>query len=69
MKGGPVLPGLVLDTTGPDHLSVRETGEMADPRTASATLSSATRNLYSACCSPAPFGRARGPRASALVTF
>ena len=22
-KGGPVLPGLVLDTTGPDHLSTR----------------------------------------------
>jgi hypothetical protein len=33
-----VLPGLVLDTTEPDHLSVRETGEMADPRTASATV-------------------------------
>ena len=33
-----MLPGLVLDTTEPDHLSVRETGEMADPRTASATV-------------------------------
>ena len=33
-----MLPGLVLDTTEPDHLSVRETGEMADPRTASATI-------------------------------
>ena len=33
-----MLPGLVLDTTGPDHLSVRETGEMADRRTASAAV-------------------------------
>ena len=33
-----MLPGLVLDTTGPDHLSVRETVEMADRRTASAAV-------------------------------
>ena len=33
-----MLPGLVLDTTGPDHLSVRETAEMADRRTASAAV-------------------------------
>ena len=33
-----MLPGLVLDTTGPNHLSVRETGEMADWRTASAAV-------------------------------
>ena len=34
-----MLPGLVLDTTGPNHLSVRETVEMADRRTASAAVS------------------------------
>ena len=51
-----MLPGLVLDTTGPDHLSVRETVEMADRRTASAALRSAGRNLYSACCGSAPLG-------------
>ena len=33
-----MLPGLVLDTTGPNHLSVRETVEMADRRTASAAV-------------------------------
>ena len=48
-----MLPGLVLDTTEPDHLSVRETGEMADPRTASATIKFRDKNSNSACCSPA----------------
>ena len=33
-----MLPGLVLDTTGPDNLSVRETAETADRRTASAAV-------------------------------
>ena len=33
-----MLPGLVLDTTGPNHLSVRETVEMADRRTAGAAV-------------------------------
>ena len=33
-----MLPGLVLDTTGPNHLSVRETVEMADRRTSSAAF-------------------------------
>ena len=54
-----MLPGLVLDTTGPNHLSVRETVEMADRRTASAAVRSARRNLYSACCGKAPLGGAR----------
>ena len=40
-----MLPGLVLDTTGPDHLSVRETVEMADRRTASAAVRSARRKF------------------------
>ena len=54
-----MLPGLVLDTTGPDHLRYAKqlrwlTGEPQVRR-----LRSARRNLYSACCGKAPLGGAR----------
>ena len=52
-----MLPGLVLDTTGPDHLSVRETVEMADRRTASAAVTFRGKEfVLGSCCGSAPLG-------------
>ena len=54
-----MLPGLVLDTTGPDHLSVRETAEMADRRTASAAVTFREKEFVLGMLRPSTTDRSR----------
>lgn len=54
-----MLPGLVLDTTGPDHLSVRETVEMADRRTAGAAATFREREFVLGMLRPSTTGARR----------